>query len=184
MKGVERAAYHEAGHLVVAVIKRVEVGTLGILIDDCGHGYTALRLRPPGASPDYPISREASIVVLFAGLMSEKEFDSECTGKSASCDLARIRELEHEEHQLMEVDSLRLESERLVRDHWVAVEHLAKALLAKDYNSRENLKEQNEEKRWSGSLVARRLPPDEIVVILAGTMPSYNVQLKEEQIID
>jgi len=184
MKSGERAAYHEAGHVLVAVIKGVRIGTLGMLIDDRDHGYAGLRLRPPRASSDFPLSREASIVVLFAGLMAEKEFDYESTGKSASDDLARIDELQAEKPELMDVEILKLESGKLIKEHWIAVEHLAKAVLAKDCRPRSELNERAEDKGWSGSSMARCLPGKEIVVMLRKTLPSHNVQLEPELVID
>ena len=67
-KAVQRAAHHEAGHVVVAARKGISIPRSGMCIDDTGRGNSEIRLRPPNSSEDYPISRKDSIIVLYAGL--------------------------------------------------------------------------------------------------------------------
>ena len=75
-KAIQKAAYHEAGHVVVAAKLKVGIGRrIGMCIDLFGRGYSEMRLRCPGDSDNYPISREDSIAVLFAGRIAEMQFD-------------------------------------------------------------------------------------------------------------
>ena len=81
-KAIHKAAYHEAGHVVVAAKCGVEIGrSIGMCIDLFGKGYSEMRLRSPGDSSDYLVSREDSIVVLFAGRIAEMQFDPLTEGR-------------------------------------------------------------------------------------------------------
>lgn len=101
-------------------------------IDDFDKGYVALILRGPGFSADYPISREDTILVLYAGLLAEKCHDEETTGKSAEEDLRRIEELKSEDANL-DLDALRNASDVLIASNWVAVDKLARRVLKEEF---------------------------------------------------
>lgn len=164
-KAVLRAAYHEAGHVVVAVRKGVRIGRVGMCIDDCGRGYSAMRLHCPDDSADYPLSREVSIAVLYAGSIAEKRFDHESTGKTAEDDLKRIQELRDKNPPLTDVMTLESESRGLVEGNWDAIDRLAGRLLLQLYRPRaECCRGWNTSPPW---VRARQLSGEEIAAVLS-----------------
>ena len=133
-KAVQRAAHHEAGHIVVAAKKGVRIPRSGMCIDDKDKGTSDIRLRPPNSSDDYPVSREDSIIVLYAGRIAEKRFDPATTGKSASCDLACIEELQAEVGLPIQIlDELESASQGVIEESGRAIERLATELLSKNF---------------------------------------------------
>jgi hypothetical protein len=160
-KAIHKAAYHEAGHVVVAAECGVEIGrSIGMCIDLFGRGYSEMRLRSPGDSPDYPVSQEDSIAVLFAGRNAEMQFDPLTDGKSASCDLSRIKELQNEAPSITVLNGLEDQSRALVKEGWRSIEQLATELLSKPYEDR------RETVAWSKCKVARYLCGEKISGIL------------------
>jgi hypothetical protein len=132
-KAVQRAAHHEAGHVVVAARKGISIHRSGMCIDDTDRGNSGIRMRPPHSSDDYPSSREDSIIVLYAGLGAEKRFDPATTGKSASCDLAWIRELQAEVDPPISTTELEKASQDLINKNGGAIDRLAAALLSSEF---------------------------------------------------
>jgi hypothetical protein len=176
-KAVLRAAYHEAGHVVAAVRTSVRIGRLGMCIDDCGRGYSAMRLHRADDSADYPVSREISIAILYAGSISEARFDHESTGATAAHDCMRIQELRVKEPLLTDLVTLERESRGLVERNWGAIDQLARRLLLQPYRDRgEWGNEWNTSPQW---VRARQLSGEEIAAVL----PCLNVQLEKTGLI-
>lgn len=160
-KAIHKAAYHEAGHVVVAANCDIGIGrSIGMCIDLFGRGYSEIRLRSPGDSADYPISREDSIVVLFAGRIAEMQFDPLAESKSASSDLSRIKELQDEAPSITVLNGLEDQSRTLVKGGWRSIEQLATELLRRPYEDR------RESEDWSKCKVARYLCGEKISGIL------------------
>jgi len=161
-KAIHKAAYHEAGHVVVAAKCDVGIGrSIGMWIDLLGRGYSEMRLRSPGDSADSPTSREDSIVVLFAGRIAEMHFDplSEC--RSASDDLSWIKELQDiAPSSITVLNGLEDQSRTLVKEGWRSIEQLATELLSRPYEDR------RESKVWSKCKVARYLCGEKISEVL------------------
>jgi len=156
-KAIHKAAYHEAGHVVVAAKCDIEIGrSIGMCIDLFGKGYSEMRLRSPGDSADYPITREDSIAVLFAGRIAEMQFDPLAEGKSASSDLSRIKELQDEAPSITVLNGFEDQSRTLVKERWRSIEQLATVLLSKPYEDR------RESEDWSKCKVARYLCGEKI----------------------
>jgi hypothetical protein len=176
-KAIHKAAYHEAGHVLVAAKCRVEIGrSIGMCIDLFGRGNSEMRLRYPGDSPDYPVSREDSIVVLFAGRIAEMQFDPLTEGRSASCDLGRIKELQDEAPSNTVLNGLEDQSRTLVKEGWRSIEQLATELLSRPYEDR------RESEGWSKCEVARYLCGEKISEILG--LSGIAVRLKGAGVAD
>jgi hypothetical protein len=161
----ERAAYHEAGHIIIAAVLGLKLKPGGIVItDDLGKGAAFYETRWPetkyGDNPEFherfakKIDRKNSILAAFAGQIAQEKFDLNSPAYDAD-DLEKIIEpLLQEEREEQPVshdicEELRAESDRLVIKHWKVIAEIAKKVLAK--------KEDNFESRLSR---------DEIVPIL------------------
>jgi hypothetical protein len=158
---IERAAYHEAGHVVVAARLGVKIDRgVGMCIDACEKGYSAIRLRSAEDSLDFPISRDDSILVLLAGGVAETRFDPMSTGNSSSDDSERIKELQAQEPPITDLSGLQDQSRTLVYGGWLPIVRLAMELLSKSFVKR------RENQMQSKSRVARYLNGEEIAKIL------------------
>lgn len=128
---VRRAAYHEAAHIVVAVVAGLEVLPCGIRINTEGSGMSDYE----GAGYDVPISDErvdAVVMALLAGGLGQSRFDSTVAPNTDSDDY-RIG-------QLIGGDSTRRnrlqdQADETLTLHWDRVEQLAQALLARNRTS-------------------------------------------------
>lgn len=136
-KAIQKAAYHEAGHVVVAAKCGMKIGrNIGMCIGLFGRGYSEMRLRFPEAADGDPISREDSIVVLFAGRIAEMQFDPLSEGKSASDDLDWITKLQDKAPSKLALNALEDKSRTLVKEGWASIEQLATRLLSEPYENR------------------------------------------------
>jgi hypothetical protein len=160
LKLVRRAAFHEAGHLLVAVRLSVKIlRNIGICIDDCGRGYAATCLRH-NPSDDFPVPRKIEVKVLLAGRIAEKQFDPKSSGNSAKGDENRIRELQAEDPNLSNLTPLEEASQKLIKADWVVIKRLAERLLMK------KLQPRLEREPWTECEFARYLSGDEISEVL------------------
>jgi hypothetical protein len=146
---IENAAYHEAGHIVIATALRLALQGYGIHIDKAGTGRSFYQFCNPeiqvGSShiPRGLLRKgESSIKSFFAGLIAQKEFcrrekNSSCSDASAADDEDLVRmlvgnlfcreTLEWREAKSKELEGLATD---LVGKHWEAIKAVAKALLA------------------------------------------------------
>src|SRR5205823_6180604 len=71
------AAFHEAGHSVIAAVLRMPLREGGLRVDSKGSGLAQIWRRSPGDSHNLPADvkeRECSIVMLYAGLVAQQLF--------------------------------------------------------------------------------------------------------------
>jgi hypothetical protein len=170
-----RAAHHEAGHLVIAAVQRLRLRAQGIIIDRSGEGL-ACYFRVPDEND---LSRESVVVASLAGFIAEKYFCEEQSypppdpqGVFQSLDLKEARNvvgrLSHEYFMNDSVTTvfwkLNNQSERLVEQNWPAIQALAAAVLAKEWEPQKPLPSGC---LWSSEATAKCLAGAEIVRILA-----------------
>lgn len=133
MAVARRAQYHEAGHAVVAHLLGRRVTSVSAMSDDdlaAGRaGFTSY--APVDLSRARRATIERSIVIALAGGIAERLMDPAAPGEDAD-DLARIAVWSR---LVSGVDptELRSRSEKLVREHWPAVEAVADALVWDDH---------------------------------------------------
>ena len=136
-------AYHEAGHTAIAAVRGLTLRPDGLMAALNSEGLSVYRTQP--GVTDH--SRESVIVVSFAGYWASKRFcdEHDCLDlldptpqKSPDWKDARIvvdmLTMEYLAGKSLETVLLRLEEEskHLVDQHWLVIEALAIALLAKN----------------------------------------------------
>jgi hypothetical protein len=79
---IDRAAYHEAGHIVIAAVVGLTLRPDGLMVDSCGEGVAIYCTQPE----DSDVSREAVILSTEAGCWAETRFCEEhsCSGPDAN----------------------------------------------------------------------------------------------------
>jgi len=140
---VERAAYHEATHIVVALAAGLNLLPCGIRLNNKGQGISYFE----GAEYGEPVSNEkidAVVMGLLAGGLGQFQFDDTVAPNTNSDDY-RIG-------QLIGVDvtrrnHLRDQASEILTLHWNCVEQLAQALLARNWTSTRTT--QNACNRWT-----------------------------------
>lgn len=167
------AAHHEAGHIVVAAAQGLRLRPQGLSIDPSGEGLACYFKQPDGSDT----SRERVIVAMFAGFMAQKRFCEQRScpvpypmGVVLSPDWQEARQIismlsaEYSSDDRTTIQR-RLEnrSDQFVERHWIAIEALAAALLAK---SPEPLKPLKSGGAWSREGTAKYVPGEEVVSIL------------------
>src|SRR5882762_11573916 len=170
----ESAAYHEAGHVVVAAAQGMRLSRHGVHLDSEGRGISYYEYRKPkrwaeGASE---VKREHTIISTLAGLIAQQKFYAECSILGASEDNNLVDELLKEISEdddfigyasLKAQLELRRESEKLVDEFWPAIEAVARAL----WGTPETPRDFNEpEPGWSQLRVEKRLNGARLVEIL------------------
>jgi hypothetical protein len=142
-KYVEGAAYHEAGHIVVAVVQGLALRKGGLRIDERGAGLACYKCKQPDGStnvgPDH--CRERTILAILAGQIAHGRFYEPVANgdANASDDFDRVDELLLEMYSDNDArrtarNQLCKRSKELVEEHWGAIEGLAKALWAKNWS--------------------------------------------------
>jgi len=139
---VRAKAYHEAGHIVVAVVRGLELAEGGVRIDDGAKGVARICIRRPGdrgRTHEDQEEIENSIIVLCAGKIAQLRFDAGNDDPQwwrDDCDW--INELV-EDMGVQDVQSVKGslcgESEDLVKKHWNWIEDLAETLLRRPSSS-------------------------------------------------
>src|ERR1017187_68943 len=73
---VESAAYHEAGHVVVAAVLGLSLRPEGIRINRFGGGHASYCCKKPDGSRDVgaEVQREQTIVATMAGYIAQSKF--------------------------------------------------------------------------------------------------------------
>lgn len=129
------SAYHEAGHVVAAVVQGLPLANGGMRIDDRGHGISRFCIRTLGEggnSEQDQIERDKSIVALLAGMVAQLRFCPDYNDpQSWSDDSEKINRL------LGEIKTsqgspkwleLSKEANRIIVDYWSLVKDLAENL--------------------------------------------------------
>ena len=180
-KYVESAAYHEAGHVVVAAVQDMPLRNLGVHIDSLGCGKAFYWRRLPDGSRNNcgsDLERERTIISASAGLIAQKRFYSHSLRNDverymevcAKDDTALIIELLEEMYSgdrhawFSARASLHSESIRLVELHGRAVDALAKHILTRERVPRD--RQTDKDGRWSVDDREKWLHGCEIVPVL------------------
>jgi len=166
------AAYHEAGHVVVAAVQGLRLLKSGIHVDPTdGTGISYYESRTPDSSYGIDSFGERTIISLFAGLLAQRKFHPTCTGASASADEDHASRLLTNmyipqkfpgtsafEASMIELADARAKfreiANSLVEKHWSAIDALAQYLwelppTPKDSSEHEGC--------WSGSPLEKRI---------------------------
>jgi hypothetical protein len=168
---VESAAYHEAGHMVVAALCSFPLRRCGLRIDEKGFGLASYT-KPEG--PKSPDIIDGIIVAADAGYVAQWEFwrwmnyPAETFPSDGShADFGEIDELLRERHPSngMEYRSdrerLRERCEVRVRDNWRVVDALASALWKKDWAPQAPC-----ETKWSHQCCEKSIEGEEVIDLL------------------
>jgi hypothetical protein len=161
VKAVERTAHHEAGHMVVAAALGLKLRPQGLRVDPRGWGLACYCKQPDGSD----LTRERIIVATFAGFIAQKRFYPDSIW-CRDTDWSEAHALLHERaNKSVTRDDLLSRSERLVRQHWPAIEALAAAVLAKDWVTQERFESGA---RWSheATTTEKRMACEEVVDLL------------------
>jgi hypothetical protein len=134
------AAYHEAGHMVAAVLQGLPLQDGGIHIDLEGSGVSYYCHRLPGnhvTSEIDTVEREKTIIAIYAGWVAQKKHFPNCDdGDSWESDRATVSELLRElKHASLKATQRMLweRAEQLVHMNWSTIESLALTVLAKPF---------------------------------------------------
>ena len=142
--GLKGASFHEAGHAVVSHVLDGRAFTLVTIVptDEC-KGRVQYEPMPEWFQPDVDLSPEAEalirteVITFFAGSFAQGPIDGDTEAEDSSWgDFIKAHNLasyatgsnDDLETYLKECEQ---EAERLVKNHWSAIEALAFALLAK-----------------------------------------------------
>jgi hypothetical protein len=137
-QNAKSAAYHEAGHMVAAVLQGLPLQDGGIHIDLEGSGVSYYCHRLPGnhvTSKIDTVEREKTIIAIYAAWVAQKKYFPDCDDSDSwESDRATVTALLNElkpatpkitQHMLWE------QAKQLVYANWSTIEGLAFALLAK-----------------------------------------------------
>ena len=169
---VKSAAYHEAGHIVVAAVQGLKLRKRGLRIDQKGAGIAYYESKQPDGSTSVgedPL-RVAAIISAYAGRFAQiRFFRPEPCPTSPSCrDMDQARELvgemwtEHNTRCAKDVE-FRERSKIYVDQHWQVIEALAEALLARPWAFQRNV-----ERRWSHQYQEKYMEGGEVASFLSG----------------
>jgi hypothetical protein len=140
---VRSAAYHEAGHIVVAAVQGLSLRNEGIHLDRWGNGIACICDRKPDGSTNVgsEVEREKTIITVFAGWIAQNRVYP-CSTSGLKYDIPHLNALLDEMYSSgssewwAAKDSLRKESERLIELHWGAIEKVALTLWSKPYSQK------------------------------------------------
>jgi hypothetical protein len=159
------AAFHEAGHIVVACCRGLAISPRGICIDNFGGG----RAWFEGATDGEDVASCAVdnvIVALFAGCVAHRKV-SENVGDACQGDEDRITELLEKHYpdpstRAIKHHALRETSGHFVAENWSMISNIAEALWAKPWRAKHPNRDWPQEKKLSaeelGPLVVPMVP--------------------------
>src|ERR1035441_6697951 len=137
-QNAKSAAYHEAGHMVAAVLQGLPLRDGGIHIDLEGSGVSYYCHRLPGnhvTSGIDTVEREKTIIAIYAAWVAQKKYFPDCDDSDSwESDRATATRLLNElkpeapkvtQHMLWE------RAKQLINANWPTIEGLSIALLAK-----------------------------------------------------
>jgi len=168
------AAHHEAGHIVVAAASELKLLEKGIIVDAAAQGL-ACYCKDAGESDAL---RKRVLAATFAGFYAEdlcRRLNGFCLrpenwlalrdGWEANSLLMTISEDNLVEGNVtLTGEEAKRQSRMLVAGNWHAIEEVAKAVLAKEW---EPMPQFRSEDQWSSETAAKQLRGEEIVTILA-----------------
>jgi hypothetical protein len=173
---ITTAAYHEAGHIVVAAALGLPLRPEGITIGEDGKGF-ACYWKEPDLNDS---SVEANTLASFAGFYAEKRLRSmrgfqprEYLGVTWSTDWKEARALEAKfsnaylgNKSIPAVHGeLEKKAEEIVAQCWPAIEKVAKTLLARNWEPKKAFESGTE---WSESANAKYITGEELVAVFVG----------------
>jgi hypothetical protein len=171
---LKEVAHHEAGHVVIAALLGLRLRSEGLMIDTIGEGLGCYCKEPGGSD----VLRERVIVATFAGCFAQNRFCKEQSRPpleyftiTFSTDWVEARGIvtkvsnDHLGGRSIVAfqECLERQSEQLVAENWLAIDAVASALLARDWEPVKPLRSGN---RWSKQAMAKYIAGDEAVSIL------------------
>jgi hypothetical protein len=171
---VESAAYHEAGHIVIAAVQQIPLKDHGIHIDQKGSGFAHFKAMRPEGSRNLggEARREETIRSAQAGYIAQERFylrfNDRLPPSGAHFDVNDINGLVEEMYSgrtACEEAKVRLwnEAKQLVENRWGVIEALAQALLKKEWSDQAPALG---ERRWSTQLREKKMEGLEVVAFL------------------
>jgi hypothetical protein len=166
-------AYHEAAHEVLCIAQKIPIREFGLRIDPQGRGVAHTFRRnsgDPNNTADDVREREESIVLLFAGEIGQVRIFPETPFDAIAKDQSQIDVLLDEMHRHKSTDwyaakdRLRKESERLVAEHWQAIDAQAKALWSKPWKPQEQLLSMDA--AWSSDKMEKSMDAKEVEAVV------------------
>lgn len=173
---VNSAAYHEAGHTVIAAVQGLWLRARGIHVDPEGSGISYYGHRMPG---DLSVSvkdqdeHERTILALEAGRIAQQRVFPECPDGNWVADAnvisALLEEMVGTDLRTRSVghETLRRRCQQLVDKYWAPIQRLATELISKPWTEQPPI-EINENWSRGKSRTERWLPGSEIIRILGG----------------
>ena len=171
---VNSAAFHEAGHVVVAALQGLWLRTRGMHVDPEGNGIAYYGHRLPGDVSNLAKDqeeREKTIVALHAGRIAQAKVFPECPDENWVADVGVVSALLDE---MFAIDVLarsaadkRLQQNAydLVGRHWKPIHDLATQLLSKPWTQQPPI-EKNENWSRGKATLERWIPGSEVARIL------------------
>ena len=170
---IVRTAHHEAGHIVVAAVQNLKLRPEGLSVDERGEGLACYCKNTAESDTE----RERIIIATFAGLNSEERLCEELgfpvpeemqrifsqDSKEAREKISRLSYLSVERTAFQIEAELQSRSEAIILKYWSAIQSVAAALLASDWEPIRALKSGSV---WSQSEKAKYLAGDELDVVL------------------
>jgi hypothetical protein len=171
---LKEVAHHEAGHVVIAAALGLRLRSEGLMIDTVGEGLACYCKDPAGSDA----LRERVMVATFAGCFAQNRFCKEQSRPpleyfntifSTDWKEARgiVTKLSNEHLAGRSIvafeEDLERQSGELVAENWLAIETVACALLAQDWEPLKPLRSGNQ---WSKQIMAKYITGDEAVRIL------------------
>jgi hypothetical protein len=170
---ITTAAYHEAGHIVVAAVLGLHLRPEGIMVGEDGKGFACYWKEPDLTDS----SVEANVLASFAGFCAEKRLRSmrglkprEYLGVIWSTDWKEARVLESKfsngylgDKSISAVNQqLEAKAEEIVVQYWPAIEEVAETLMTRNWEPKKVFASGTE---WSQSANAKYLTGEELVSI-------------------
>ena len=173
---VNSAAYHEAGHTVIAAVQGLWLRVRGIHVDSEGSGKTYYAHRLPGDlsnSAKDQEEREKTIVALHAGRIAQLRVFPECPDENWAADVGVVTALLDEMFatdvtaRFAADEGLQQNAYDLVGRHWAPIHSLATELISKPWTEQPPI-EINENWSRGKTKKERWLPGSELIRILSG----------------
>jgi hypothetical protein len=168
----ESAAYHEAGHIVAAVLQAMPLREGGVHVDLYGHGCADYFQKVPediDATDLDHRERKLTMISIFAAHMAQLKFYPECGTNGWVNDLAKIKAFAGQIYRNDPLarsavqQEMRERASKLVDKHWSMIEKVAKTLLAKPYTPMSQ-----EDMKWGMGEYKQNMRGEEIADFFAG----------------